>query len=94
MQLARLIGLPLFLERFGWPQTAEPEARGLAVLVGARLEEIASGLVEEAAASDDVIDVPSAQAFLDDRLTTFGELITQPHREELARMFRERTKDW
>ena len=94
MQLARLIGLEHFLKRFGSPQTAEPEAADLAGLVEERLDAIASGLVAEAAASDDVIGADSAQAFLVDRLETLGELIGEQHRRSLIVAFDESTKDW
>ncbi len=94
VQLARLIGLEQFLERFGSPNTADPDAEGLAGLVGERLDAIASGLVAEAAASDDVIDGASAQVFLKDRLETLGELIGEKHQGTLAAACAERTNDW
>lgn len=94
MQLARLIGLGQFLERFGSPQTAEPGAEDLAGLVEERLDAIAGGLVAEAAASDDVIDGESAQVYLEDRLETLGELIGEEHRRSLTEAFAESTKDW
>lgn len=94
MQLARLIGLEQFLERFGSPRTAEPEQEALTVLIEERLAAIASGLVGEAAASDDVIDATSAQAFLEDRLRTFSELIGEGQQGSLRASFAESTKDW
>lgn len=94
MQLARLIGLGQFLERFGSPQTAEPDATDLAGLVEERLNAIADGLVAEAAASDDVTDTESAQVFLEDRLETLGELIGEEHRRSLIVAFDESTRDW
>ena len=94
MQLARLIGIEHFLERFGSPQTAEPDTASLTGLVEEHLDAIANGLVAEAAASDDVIDFASAQEFLEDRLETFGELIGEDHQQTLAAAFAESTKDW
>ena len=94
MQLARLIGLEQFLGRFGSPHTAEPDFESLAGLVEERLDVIASGLVAEAAASDDVIDGASAQVFLNDRLETLGELIGEKHQRALAAACAESTKDW
>ncbi len=94
MQLARLIGLEHFLERFGSPQTAEPDTASLTGLVEERLDAIANGLVAEAAASDDVIDRVSAQGFLEDRLETLGELIGEDNQRALATAFAESTKDW
>ncbi|MGB2695749.1 MAG: hypothetical protein WBD55_11275 [Dehalococcoidia bacterium] len=83
LQLARLIGIDAFTERFGAPQTAEPEDDALRSLVGERLESIAARLVEEAAASDDVIDRTSADSYLEDRLATLGELLSS---EQVARV--------
>ena len=94
MQLARLIGLKHFLERFGSPQTAEPEPEALTALIQERLAAIASGLVGEAAASDDVIDVISAETYLHDRLRTFSELIGQEQQDSLRAAFKSDTKDW
>ena len=94
MQLARLIGLKHFLERFGSPQTAEPDAEILAGLVEEHLDAIANGLVAEAAASDDVIDRVSAQDFFEDRLKTLGELIGEENQRALAAVCAESTKDW
>ena len=50
VQLARLIGRDAFVEKFGSPQTARPDAGELSGLVAGRLEQIARGLIEEAAA--------------------------------------------
>ena len=94
VQLARLIGLEQFLERFGSPHTAEPNTESLAALVEERLDAIANGLVAEAAASDDVIDRVSAQTFFKDRLKTLGELIGEGNQRALATAFAESTKDW
>jgi len=76
LQLARLVGLEAFSERFGPPQTAGPDADALRALIEERLDDIARRLVEEAAASDDIIDGASAQAYLDDRLHTLRDLLT------------------
>lgn len=94
MQLARLAGLGEFLERFGSPQTAEPDPGKLAALVEERLDIIAEGLVAEAAASDDVIDRDSAKAFLEDRLAILGGLLLEDHQTALREAFDESTKDW
>ncbi len=94
MQLARLVGLPNFLERFGSPQTAEPDAVELTALVEERIDEFANGLIAEAAAGDDVIDTASAREFLDDRLKTFRDLISEDQKRTLRATFAESTKDW
>lgn len=94
LQLARLVGLDAFTQRFGSPQTAEPDGDALCALIDERLDDIARSLVEEAAASDDVIDADSAQVYLEDRLGTLGDLLTGGQTERLRDSFRERTKDW
>lgn len=94
LQLARLLGAEAFAGRFGPPQTAEPEADALSVLIDERLAELAQALVEEAAASDDVLDTSSAQAYLEDRLRTLGDLLTPEQSERVQAEFRRRTAGW
>ena len=94
LQLARLVGLEAFTERFGSPQTAEPDADVLRALIEERLDDIARRLVEEAAASDDVIDAASALSYLEDRLRTLDELLTPEQTERVRASFRERTAGW
>ena len=94
LQLARLVGVDAFAERFGSPQTAEPELDPLRALVEERLDHVAQALVEEAAASDDVIDAASALAYLEDRLRTLGDVITPEQAERLRGTFGERTAGW
>jgi hypothetical protein len=92
--MARLIGIDAFIEHFGPPQTAEPDGDSLRTLINQRLDEVARALVEEAAASDDVLDVESALAYLDDRLRTLGALVTPAQADRLRAAFVERTKAW
>jgi len=94
LQLARLIGLDAFAGRFGPPQTAEPDTDVLHTLVDERLGDIARRLVEEAAASDDVIDAASALSYLEDRLLTLGDLLTRAQADRLRTSFAERTTEW
>ena len=94
LQLARLLGIEAFTERFGPPQTAEPPVDALRALVDERLEAIAWALVEEAAASDDVIDAASAASYLEDRLATLGDLLSDEQAERLRAAFREGTAGW
>lgn len=94
LQLARLIGIEAFSKRLGPPQTAEPDSEALRALIDERLEEIAERLVEEAAASDDVIDQASAESYLEDRLRTLGNLLSQTQAARLRAVFRLRTADW
>ncbi len=94
LQLARLAGAAAFADRFGPPQTADPDVEALQGLVEERLAEVVRSLVEEAAASDDVIDIASAEAYLDDRLHTLGELLTKEQVERIRLGFRESIKEW
>ncbi len=94
VQLARLAGVDVFSERFGSPQTAAPDAAALASLVGERLDQIAQGLIGEAAASDDVIDAASAQVYLDDRLRTLGDLFTSEQSAAIRAAFQAATEGW
>ena len=94
LQLARLLGGDAFTERLGSPRTADPDAGALRSLVEERLEQVAQGLVEEAAASDDVIDVASATSYLEDRLRTLSELLTEDQAGRIRTLFQERTRQW
>lgn len=94
LQLARLIGVDAFVERVGPPQDAEADSQALRALVDERLDQVARRLVEEAAASDDVVDVASASAYLEDRLAVLGDLLTPEQGERLRQLFQERTKGW
>jgi hypothetical protein len=94
IQLARLSSNDAFARRFGPPQSAGPDAEALRLFVGEHLESIADGLVSEAAASDDITDQESAQAYLDDRLATLGDLLTDDQAGRIRSMFSERTSNW
>jgi len=93
-QIARLVGLDAFVVRFGPPDRADPDPQALRALIDERCEEIAAALVEEAAASDDVIDPESAQAYLDDRLRTLDDLLTPEQAERLLTAFIGKTSGW
>ena len=94
LQLARLVGPDVFIERFGSPQTAEPDGEALRALIAERLDHIVRSLVEEAAASDDVIDTASAALYLHDRIETLDDLLTHPQAESIRARFREQTAAW
>jgi hypothetical protein len=94
LQLARLIGADAFTERFGPPQTASPERDALRSLVDERLDAVAEGLVAEAAASDDVTGIESARSYLEDRIETLGDLLSEQQAERIRAAFAERTKGW
>jgi hypothetical protein len=94
LQLARLIGHDAFSARFGPPQSAEPDSGALSRLIDERLDEIVRALVEEAAASDDVTDAAGAASYLDDRLATLGDLLSNAQSARLRAAFAELTRDW
>lgn len=94
LQLARLIGIDAFTERLGPPQTAEPDAATLRTLIDMRLDHIARQLLEEAAASDDVVDTGSAEAYLDDRLRMLDDSFTAQQAERIRSAFKESTAAW
>ncbi len=93
-QLARLAGLDLFVERFGSPQTTDASDEDLAALIDDRLREIARALIAEAAASDDVLDAASAQEYLEDRLRTLADFLSEEQQASLRAAFIQGTKDW
>jgi hypothetical protein len=66
----------------------------LRALVDEGLERMARGLLEEAAASDDVVDVPSAETYLEDRLVFFGELLSEGQRRRLRELFMAVARRW
>ncbi len=96
LQLARLVGPLAFAERFGPPLLLEtiPDVEALRALVEERLDHVARGLVEEAAASDDVIDAASAITYLEDRLRTLDDLLTPQQADRIRSAFREGTAGW
>jgi hypothetical protein len=94
IQIARLAGAAAFAERFGAPQTAQPDEASLRAFVSERAESIGHGLVEEAAASDDVTDKESAESYLEDRLQTLSSVIDAAAADRVRAAFREGTKAW
>lgn len=66
--LLRLLGLG--------PASAPLDGATLRRLVDERMERVIAGLVEEAAASDDVLDAASARAYLDARLRDLQPYLT------------------
>ena len=93
-QLARLVGLDLFVERFGSPQTTETADEELAAVVDDRLGEIARGLLAEAAASDDVLNAESAEEYVNDRLRTLADFLSEEQQAALLAAFAEGTQGW
>jgi hypothetical protein len=93
-QLARLVGHDVFVARFGPPDSAEPDREALHALIDEHCDDIAARLVDEAAASDDVIDPESAQAYVDDRLRTLADLLTPEQAQRLRTAFVGKTSGW
>jgi hypothetical protein len=93
-QFARLVGYDVFVSRFGPIDSADPSGDALREFVDERCDEIAAALVEEAAASDDVSDPASAQAYMDDRLRMMEGLITKEQAERLMTTFIGKTSGW
>jgi hypothetical protein len=94
VQLARLSGIDAFVERFGSPQSAQPDAGELRAFVDEHVVALADGLVSEAAASDDITGQESAASYLDYRLATLGDLLTQDQSERVQEVFADRTARW
>lgn len=67
---------------------------GLRALVDERLERLARGLLEEATASDDVLDAASAETYLEDRLAFFGELLSEGQRGRVRELFMATAHRW
>ena len=84
-QMARLLGDARLRE-------AEPKIVQAAVERG--FDRLISGLVAEAAASDDVIDRASALIYLEDRLSFLGELLTREQRIRLGGSLRAEVAKW
>jgi len=83
-QLARLLG-----------EAVEGlDVRRLRALLDERLERLARGLLEEAVASDDVIDAASAEAYLEDRLAFFGGILTDEQRGRVKGTYLEAVRRW
>ena len=89
LQLSRLLGKEEFYRWLSLDEGSEPDELSaeqmarLQLLVDERLEELVRGLAAEVVASDDVTDVVSGVAYLEDRLTFFSELLTAGQREKV-----------
>jgi len=94
-QLARLLGA----EELHSALARRSEGEGIDVgrlraLVEERLERLARGLIEEAVASDDVVDAASAETYLEDRLAFFGELLSEEQRRRVRELYLETARRW
>jgi uncharacterized membrane protein len=95
-QLARLLGdEALSSELIAAGDDLPPERRQcLQAAVEAHLPRIVQGLLEEAVASDDVVDGASADAFLEDRLLFLGDLLTDEQRQAVREGYRRASRSW
>ncbi|UCH87215.1 MAG: hypothetical protein JSU97_02140 [Dehalococcoidia bacterium] len=100
LQLSRLLGKEEFYRWLSLDEGSEPDELSgeqmarLQLLVDERLEELVRGLAAEVVASDDVTDVVSGVAYLEDRLTFFSELLTEDQREKVRDGFASFSSRW
>jgi hypothetical protein len=92
-QLARLLGAEE-LHRALAREDEGIDAGRLQALLEEGLERLARGLLEEAAASDDVVDAASAETYLEDRLAFFGELLSEGQRQRVRELYLEAVRRW
>jgi len=99
-QIARILGREEFAQNLGLPQDQLPSSltneqmSALHALVEAHIDDIMRAMLEEAAACDDVISPASALAYLDDRLASFGELLTAEQKLRVRAGFAEYASKW
>jgi len=100
IQLSRLLGKEEFYRYLSLDEGSEPDELSreqmarLQLLLDERLEQLVRGLAAEVVASDDVTDVVSGVAYLEDRLSFFGELLTVDQREKVRDGFRSFASRW
>jgi len=70
------------------------DVRRLRALLDERLDRLARGLLEEAVASDDVVDAASAEAYLEDRLAFFGDILTEEQRGRVKEAYMQAVRRW
>jgi len=100
LQLSRLLGKEEFYRSLSLEEGSEPDELSgeqiarLRLLVDERLEELVRGLAAEVVASDDVTDVVSGVAYLEDRLSFFSELLTEGQKEKVRDGFASFASRW
>jgi hypothetical protein len=100
LQLSRLLGKEEFYRRLSLDEGSEPDELSaeqmarLQLLVDKRLEELVRGLAAEVVASDDVTDVVSGVAYLEDRLTFVSDLLTESQKEKVRDGFASFSSRW
>ena len=96
-QLGRLLGAEEFHSALApgeEPGARAVDAARLRAFLEDRLERLARGFLEEAAASDDVLDAASAETHLEDRLVFFGELLSEEQRRRVRELFMAEARRW
>jgi len=94
-QLARLLGAEEMHSALARRSEGEGTDVGrLRAFLEERLERLARGLIEEAVASDDVVDAASAETYLEDRLAFFGELLSEGQRDRVRELYLEAVRRW
>ena len=83
-QLARLLGAVV----------EGLDAQRLRALLDERLDRLARRLLEEAVASDDVVDATSAEAYLADRLAFLGELLSDEEKQRVRELYLAAAQRW
>jgi hypothetical protein len=66
----------------------------LHALATAHIDALVQGMLQEAAACDDVLDAASALTYLEDRLAFFGELLTEEQKDKVRAGFQSYTSRW
>jgi len=100
LQLSRLLGKEELYRRLSLDEGLEPgelsaeQMARLRLLVDERLEELVRGLAAEVVASDDVTDVVSGVAYLEDRLAFFSGLLTEGQKEKVRDGFASFSSRW
>lgn len=95
-QLARILGADE-ITPLGLTPGVEATPQQLAALgrlIDWRIDQFAISMLEEAAASDDVIDPASANAYLDDRLNFFSDVLTPGQQDAIRESFSSLVKRW
>jgi hypothetical protein len=96
-QLSRLLGADDLRSLVGRGREGGGEGVDLARLrsfFDARVEPLARALLEEAVASDDVVDAASAETYLEDRLAFFGELLSEEQGRRVRASYMETVRRW
>lgn len=100
LQIARLVGHAEFQADLGVRDGEEPatltESQRVALqnLIDRRIGYVLGAVLEEAMASDDVVDSATAMDYLRDRLNFLGDLMTAEQRIRLTEMFEGRVAAW